>query len=242
MSLAIGREEAIREQPRTAVLELISLLLQIGDATIGGTHAINLIADILRVTPWKNLCGPNGVGMARDENRDQPFILCFAGSRPGNFRTVYDAPLRAGFCAAASLLIAGPSRQEENRFGWVHQHVGTHHDVLVYAQAYVAYGAPNPIRLRQGIDEVSAALPDGIYFMAFRRQNHGRRRETLPIRRLEAPILRFRQAARIFLVDRRTHHVSARHTAHFRTPLHAAVTADRHEASVRATDIALSEL
>src|SRR5215467_6349596 len=43
-------------------------------------------------------------------------------------------------------------------------------------------------------------------------------------------------------LDRRTHHVSARHASHFRTPLHAAVAADRHEASVRATDIALSEL
>src|SRR5262245_55037635 len=209
MPLAIGREEAIHEQPRTAILELISLLLQIGDATISGTHAINLIADILRVTPWKNICGPNWVGTARDENRDQPFILRFTGSRPGNLRTVYNASLSAGFCAAASLLITGPSRQEENRFGWVHQHVGTHHDVLVDTQAYLAHGAPNPIRLRQGIDEVSPALPDGIDFVAFRGQNHGGSRETLPSRRLEAPILWLREASRIFLVDRRTHHVSA---------------------------------
>src|SRR5262249_33589208 len=100
------------------------------------------------------------------------------------------------------------------RFGWVHQHVGTHHDVLVDAQAYVAYRTFNPIWLRQGIDEVSTALPDGIDFIAFRGQNHCRCREAFPSRWREAPILWLREAVRIFLADRHAHHVSTRHASH----------------------------
>ena len=84
MPLAVGSEEAVDQQPRAAILKLVAFLAEAGNALIRWADAFNFTANVLSVLPREGFCGLLRISAARDEDRDLPLILSFAGARPGN--------------------------------------------------------------------------------------------------------------------------------------------------------------
>src|ERR1700751_2627838 len=197
MPLAVGSEEAVDQQPRAAILKLVAFLAEAGNALIRWADAVNFTANVLSVLPREGFCGLLRISAARDEDRDLPLILSFAGARPGNLVAVDHPPFRACFPSPASLFVACARWQQENCVAGFHQHIGTDENILMDPQGDFCDRLANLFGLRQRVDKVSTALPYRIQFTSPSSQNHRCGSKALPGRGFKAPVIGLGKAARI---------------------------------------------
>src|SRR4051794_2869085 len=115
MAFAIGRKALVYQQVLAAVLEVVALLLQFGDSPIRRTHAIYLIANVLRVAPSKDDRGTRRIDLARDHHRDFPLVNRLRNTRSRNLRAKDDPTFCAGLGAATTLFITGAGGQQQDR-------------------------------------------------------------------------------------------------------------------------------
>src|SRR6185312_12641310 len=131
VSFAVRRETTIYQQPRSAVLEVITFILQVGDAFVGRAHVLDLIADVLGIGPGEDSASPFRIQLARDQNGNLPFIFRFRNAGAGNLWAEDYATFRTGLASATALLVAGTRRKKHNRVCRIDQHGGIHDDVLM---------------------------------------------------------------------------------------------------------------
>src|SRR5579884_3426794 len=151
MTLAVRSIEAVGQQPRAAVLEVVALPAEMCNATIGWAHPIDLRADIRRILPGEGLGRAFWIEMPGKHHGNFPLVAGFAGSRAGNFRTVDHSALGAGFGAAAALLVAVARRQQNDGFRRIDQHGRVDHDVLMDAKVQSRERTVDAVRLGQGV-------------------------------------------------------------------------------------------
>src|ERR1700751_1001012 len=94
VSTPVWCEKPIHEQARPSVLEVISLVPQIGNTSIGRAHPIDLIAYVLGIAPRKDRPCTLGVKLAGNKDRDFPFIFRLGRPRPRDFRAEDDTSFR----------------------------------------------------------------------------------------------------------------------------------------------------
>src|SRR6516162_9366805 len=96
VAFPIWREELIGQQPRPAVLEVVSLLAQRRDAAISGTDTFDFVANILRILPREYRGCACVIKLARHQHGNLPFIFSLGWTWTGNLRTVDNAAFATG--------------------------------------------------------------------------------------------------------------------------------------------------
>src|SRR5690348_14879738 len=66
MSFAVGREAFVDEQATASILEVIALVLEIGDAFVRRTDMLDFVANILCVGPGERVLCSHRIKFARD--------------------------------------------------------------------------------------------------------------------------------------------------------------------------------
>src|SRR5690348_4313465 len=64
MPFAVRRQAPVDQQAAAAILEVIALVLEIGDAFISWADVLDLIANVLRISPTERLFGAYRVELA----------------------------------------------------------------------------------------------------------------------------------------------------------------------------------
>src|SRR6185312_15158261 len=146
MPLSVGRETFVDEQATAAVLEVIALVLEIGDAFIRWADVLDFVANVLCVGPSERVLCSHRIDLASDQNGNLPFIFRFGNTRTGNFGAENDPPLGARLAAATALLVARAGWKEDDRVCRVDKHRRVHDDVLMNAQLDFAQSAIDQLR------------------------------------------------------------------------------------------------